>query len=191
MINHGNNEGTVGIMDPKFDDRSFIYREEQENRNTISSRFLALRSLSRHELLTQDFRLSARFNHLSPNILIFRTRYPRRVLRIHVHVGCFKWQGREGEWFFRGGKNRSNAWSRIFAGKVLFSRTIIFLSFREGREFNLFIHSENFRGKKERLSRGLFLIFKKNFKCQGVLLRARVEKIACCGWCARVVRFKW
>lgn len=21
MINHGNNEGTVGIMDPKFDDR--------------------------------------------------------------------------------------------------------------------------------------------------------------------------
>lgn len=95
MINHGNNEGTVGTMNPKFDDR-FIYRE-QENRNTISSRFLALRSLSRYELLTQDFRLSARFNHLSPNILIFRTRYPRRVLRIHVHVGCFKWQGREGE----------------------------------------------------------------------------------------------
>lgn len=90
-------------------------------------------------------------------------------------------RGGKGSDSFVGGKNRSNAWNRIFAGKALFSRTIIFLFFREGRGFNLFIHSENFRGKKERLSRGLFLIFKKNFKCQGVLLRARVEKIACCG----------
>lgn len=88
-------------------------------------------------------------------------------------------RGGKGSDSFVGGKIGRMRGAEFLLVRSYFRERLFFFLF--GREGNLFIHSENFRGKKERLSRGLFLIFKKNFKCQGVLLRARVEKIACCG----------